>query len=447
MNTNSKLARSMLIVFALAVGVVTRGWAGSETVLHAFNGSDGWDGGSVIVGPGGTLYGTTVGGGGESACPDSSPDGCGVVFQLTRGANGKWRETVLHAFDKNNSGLWSPAGGLVVDGKGSLYGTAEYGGPNCSQLGCGGVFELVRENAGKWATKVLHYFALSDGANPSAGMIFDSKGNLYGTTSIGGDTACDPPEGCGVVFKLAPGAGGKWTETVLYSFKGSDGDEPGAPLTFDSAGNLYGATAGGGAHGTGTVFRLTPDAGGKWTERVLYSFGDYDTKDGYEPAGGLIFDGLGNLYGTTPFGGTKGQQGWGTAFKLTPDKKGEWTETVLHRFNENKIEGGYVSSALVFDKRGNLYGTTSVGGKYTCPGGGTIGCGVVFKLTPHENGRWTETVLHSFGQGNGGAWPGGDLFRDSAGHLFGVTAAGGDFKGPCGKGFSTGCGVVFEITP
>jgi len=428
----------------LILAVAGSAWA-AESVLYDFHGKDGGFGGSVVVGPDGKLYGTTVGGGGEKACPDSSFDGCGVVFQLTPDAKGEWQETVLHRFDNTDGS--APAGNLTLDTAGNLYGTTVYGGPldQCSNEGCGLVFELTPDADGKWTYKVLHEFDVTDGAWPFAGMIFDSAGNLYGTTSHGGNTgAC--AGGCGVVFKLTPGAKGQWTETVLHSFQGGDGDGPNGPLTFDSAGSLYGTTYYGGAHGTGAVFELAPGAGGKWTERVLYSFGDYGTRDGSNPGSGLIFDGLGSLYGTTTNGGTKGQQGWGTAFKLTPDKNGKWAETILRRFDEYKVGGGDVDSGLILDAAGNLYGTAASGGKYTCPGNGSVACGVVFRLTPHANGKWTETVLHSFGKGKDGAGPGG-LVAGPAGQMFGVTGEGGYFGGRCGEGGSAGCGVVFEVTP
>jgi len=412
--------------------------ASRETVLYAFHGKDGRGPGSVIVAPDGTLYGTTWFGG-KIHCPGSGSLGCGVVFRLTRDANGKWRETVLHAFDDDNTDGSLPAGSLTLDKNGNLYGTTVYGGPlnECSNQGCGVVFELTPGADGKWTYRVVHAFDVTDGAAPWDGLIFDSAGNLHGTTSGGGNTdACTG--GCGVVFQLTPSEGDRWTETVLYSFGGSDGEEPRAPLTFDAAGNLYGNAEFGGAYGAGAVFVLTPGAGGKWTEKVLYSF---DNTDGYQPSYGLIFDASGNLYGTTPLGGA---YGWGTAFKLTPDRDGKWTETVLHSFDQNKIGGGYPSSGLVFDKRGNLYGATTSGGKYTCPGGGSVACGVVFRLTPHANGRWAETVLHSFGKGKDGAGPVGGLARDSAGHLFGLAYEGGYLGAPCGK---DGCGVVFEVAP
>jgi uncharacterized repeat protein (TIGR03803 family) len=437
----------MVGLVLLFVVVGTAGAASRESVLYAFHGKDGGFGGNVIVGPNGALYGTTVGGGGEKACPDSSFDGCGVVFQLTRGANGKWAETVLHAFRGGSADGSTPAGKLVIDKKGNVYGTTVYGGPldECSNLGCGIVFELTPGADGKWTYKVVHQFNVTDGAWPYGGLIFDAAGNLYGTTSGGGNTgACTG--GCGAVFELSPGAKGQWTETVLYSFQGEDGDGPNSPLTFDSMGNLYGTAQHGGAHGTGAVFELTEGEGGTWMEGLLYSFGDYGSKDGDWPVDGLIFDGTGNLYGTTVNGGTKGEQGWGTAFRLTPSENGKWAETILHRFDEYKFGGGGVVSGLILDTAGNLYGTAASGGKYTCPGNGNIACGVVFRLTPNSNGKWTEAVLHSFGQGKDGAGPGG-LVSDTAGHFFGVTGEGGYSGGRCGEGGSAGCGVVYEIIP
>ncbi len=167
------------------------------------------------------------------------------------------------------------------------------------------------------------------GANPYAGLVADSSGSLYGTTGGGGNsTKCNLGSGCGTVFKLtAP----SWTETVVYSFQGqtaNDGSGPQAGLIFDSAGNLYGTTASGGKLGYGTVFMLTPPAtpGGAWTETILYSFKGAAT--GSNPASGLIFDGTA-LVGTTPYGG---KDNFGTVFKLTPTKKAPWSETILYNF-------------------------------------------------------------------------------------------------------------------
>jgi len=163
----------------------------------------------------------------------------------------------------------------------------------------------------------------ADGNTPLAGLISDAAGNLYGTTPSGGSIS-NCSTGCGTVFELTPGAGGTWTETVLYSFCPANGCSDGAypesgNLVFDAVGNLYGTTAFGGAyqsacggHDCGTVFELSPDGGGKWTETVLHSFGN--GTDGREPLASLIFDAAGNLYGTTAFGGA---DAGGTVFELS----------------------------------------------------------------------------------------------------------------------------------
>ena len=406
-------------------------WAASEKVLYRFHGADGNVPGSVIQGPDGALYGTT-GEGGANPCQGQ---GCGVIFRLTQGTDGKWREAVLHNFTGSDG--WFPEGPLVADKAGSLYGMTVYGGPSCSQLGCGVVFGLVRGNGNKWTFKVLHDFAVTDGANPYAGLIFDSKGNLYGTTSYGGNTnACTG--GCGVVFELSPDGRGSWTGSVLYSFSGDDGANPYAPLTFDGSGRLYGTTNAGGVYGSGTVFRLTSSGGGQWKHEILHSF---DETDGQQPGYGVTLDGSGNVYGTTPAGGA---YHWGVAFMLASTKGGKWKETILRNFDEHNFDGGDPSSGLLLDGAGDLYGTVDSGGRYDCRLGGGLGCGVAFRLTQLKNGKWSETVLHSFGKSNDGAFPGGDLARGSAGRQFGTTATGGYTGGPC---VIYGCGVVFEITP
>src|ERR1022692_3971273 len=197
--------------------------------------------------------------------------------------------------------------------------------------------------------KVLHNFNNdgTDGAEPYAGLIFDAAGNLYGTTSVGGTS------NTGTVFELTPAAGGTWTEKVLHSFNndGTDGLEPYAGLILDAAGNLYGTTQDGGTAFTGTVFELTPAAGGTWTEKVVYSFANNGT-DGTIPKAGVIFDAAGNLYGTTTQGGT---HGGGTLFELTPAGGGTWTEQVLHNFG-NGTDGFSPQASLVLDGAGNQIG-------------------------------------------------------------------------------------------
>ena len=258
-----------------------------------------------------------------------------------------WNEKVLHSFNDNGQDGGTPEAGLIFDAAGNLYGTTLGGGT----YGGGTVFELTPTAGGGWTEKVLYSFCsqpnCTDGAGPLAGLILDAAGNLYGTTSQGGDYQC--PSGtytyCGTVFELKPIAGGGWTEQVLHSFDGSgtDGTYPSAGLIFDAAGNLYGTTQVGGYYGGGTVFELTPTAGGAWTENVLFSF---DGTGGAVPFAGLIFDGAGNLYGTTYEGGTYSN---GTVFELTPTAGGGWTEQVLHGFG-NGTDGYYPHAGLIFDK-------------------------------------------------------------------------------------------------
>ncbi len=283
------------VVFRLSPG-------GTETALHTFTGgNDGSGPSGLIADSSGNLYGTTTYGG-AFRCGDEFSQQCGVVFKLSPSGT----LTVLHSFMFLGGDGNSPFAGLIADGSGNLYGTTLDGGASASmfQLGCGTVFKVTPGGT----ETVLHSFTggPSDGANPRAGLIADSSGNLYGTTEFGGASGpgCAVGVGCGVVFKLSPGG----TETVLHSFTGgSDGGGPAAGLIADSSGNLYGTTGGGGASNAGVVFKLSP--GG--TETVLYSF--KGGSDGSGPSG-VITDSSGNLYGTTAFGGASGQ---GVVFKLT----------------------------------------------------------------------------------------------------------------------------------
>jgi len=360
--------RAALAVFAVTL-LVTSTWAATnwhEKVLFNFNGTDGYQPMyGLIFDAAGNLYGTAFGGG-DPSCGD--PNGCGTVFQLTPAPGGGWTETVLHSFKGYPTDGSYPYAGVIFDAAGNLYGTTGGGGT----YGVGTVFELSPAAGGGWTETVLHSFNGSDGHGPEAGLIFDAAGKLYGTTAWGGTGTDCLNTGCGTVFKLTPVAGGGWTETVLHSFSNTDGALPFAGLIFDAAGNLYGTTQQGGSYGFGTVFELTPTAGGGWTETVLFSFnGNWSGRDGGLPEAGLIFDAAGNLYGTTGAGGT---YAYGTAFELTPTAGGGWTETVLHSFNNNGTDGESPLAGLIFDAAGNLYGTTG--------GGGTYGLGMVFELTP-----------------------------------------------------------------
>ncbi len=283
---------------------------------------------------------------------------------------------------------------------------------------------------------MLYNFQNGGGLDPYAGMIFDSQGNLYGTASGGGNFNVVHGWMRGGI-QDQPDGKGNWTESVLYAFQGTDGATPMAPLTFDSSGSLYGTTQWGTDAASGTVFKLSPGQNGQWSEEVLHSF-SFATKDGDEPTYGVVFDSAGNLYGTTQFGGTKNQQGWGTAFRLTPAGGSKWKETILRSFNRDKgVGGGFVSSGLILDAQGNLYGTAGAGGRYN-------NCGAAFRLTQRAKGKWDEIVLHSFGKRNDGCDPIGGLVFGPSGRLLGAASIGGLTGGACGQG---GCGMVFEIAP
>lgn len=271
--------------------------------------------------------------------------------------------------------------------------------------------------------KVLFSFANTNGYQPYAGLVADSAGNLYGTTFGGG------PGDQGEVFRLSPPLPGQtaWNQTVLLSFNRANGSGPFATLIFDKAGNLYGTTVSGGAHNAGEVFELSPPAAGQtlWTETVLYSFNS--ETGGYEPSGGLLLDGSGNLFGTARYGGPSD---YGLVFELSPPASGQtaWTSSVLLNFNW--ANGANPNGALIADAAGDLYGTTVYGG--------AVGNGVVFELSPPSVGQtvWTETLITSFGGANGSVpWAG--LVADSVGNLFGTTIYGG----------TTNQGTVFELSP
>jgi uncharacterized repeat protein (TIGR03803 family) len=393
----------LLLCFVLAPDARAEG---KYKTLYRFTG--GSDGGSLQTGlifdSAGNLYGTTYSGGAY---------GDGVVFELTPNADGNWTENVLHQFTGGKDG-GGPTG-LMFDQSGNLYGTTWFGGTSKSSSGT--VFKLTPKPDGSWVESVLYSFTDgNDGATPQAGVIFDQAGDLYGTTISGG------PHGQGVVFRLAQNANGGWTESVLHHFCSltncSDGLFPSGSLIFDANGNLYGTTAFGGTNDHGIVFKLTPNADGGWTESVLHDFCSLtNCSDGFGPRAGLIFDVAGNLYGAAIGGGGHGD---GVVFELTPNPDGTWTEKVLYGFvGKRGISPG---SNLIFDVAGNLYGTTTLGGDPSyCTNDIPPGCGVVFKLTPNSKGLWRERVLHTF-LDHPGALPLAGVIFDNTGNLYGTTA-------------------------
>jgi uncharacterized repeat protein (TIGR03803 family) len=327
-----------------------------ESVLYRFNGyqsSDGaWPMGRLVVDKEGAVYGATAYG---------NPIGRGVLFKLSPTTPSGYTESILHTFLDSPDGS-NPMSGLASDKNGVLYGTTPYGGAErgCRELcdGCGTVFMISNS-----AVSILHSFCQRsrlgrDGANPFGGLIFDTKGALYGTTSTGG------AHDFGTVFRFSRGF------RVLCSFCAqfpcSSGATPEAGLIFDSKGALYGTTSSGGRRDNGTVFKLTPSGSG-YTEISLHRFSG--PPDGAHPVADLVFGTKGALYGTTSGGGTRYS---GTVFKLTPSGSG-YKERILHAFTGG-ADGGTPKAGLIFGRDGALYGTTEYGG--------TGGNGTVFEVTP-----------------------------------------------------------------
>lgn len=381
-------------------------------------------------------------------------------------------EKVLYRFKGYPDGA-NPGAGLTLQG-GNLFGTTPEGGAYDS----GTVFELRHGPAG-WTEQIVYSFSGgADGGTPGASVIFDKKGNMYGTTQRGGNSTCD----CGVIFELQPSSSG-WTETVLSS-PGSNGeaDSPGN-LTFDSHGNLFGiggsvlfeltpstngwnyaivAGAGVAFSGAGElaidsedniygaspvggivncpsgpcggVFEYVPGSGHAWSYAWLYEF--LGGNDGGEPQSGVTLNG-GNLFGTAYLNGANGV---GTVYELV-SANGTWTENTLHTF-ANSPDGAGPRAQVAFDAEGNLYGSTAGGGSNVCFL--STNCGTIFELTPSQSG-WTEKILHSFGvAGHDGFQPAGNLVLDGSGNIYGVTLYGGKYDHGLG---SIGYGVVYEVTP
>jgi uncharacterized repeat protein (TIGR03803 family) len=410
-----------LALTSLILGLMPAGWAAAApvlTTLHAFTGADGATPTTdLLFDTSGDLYGAASAGGAR---------GLGAVFALSPPATpgGSWTQTTLYAFTGAADGA-RPAGSLLFDTSGGLYGTTQTGGP----AKAGAVFKLTPPPiaGGSWTETTLYTFAGgADGTAPGAGLVFDTFGNLYGTTTTGG------AYGAGTVFELtAPAApGGSWTKTVLFNFHDSEnGGRPASNLIFDTTGALYGATQVGGAPDFGVVFKLSPppSPGGSWTQSTLHGF--TGAPDGAGPAGNLVFDTAGALYGVTQAGGASN---FGTVFRLAPPATpgGAWTETTLHGFTGGS-DGGHPRSGLMFDMTGALFGTTTDGAAF--------GFGAVFKLAPPATpGKaWKETVLYHFKGGGDGAGPRTGLTVDGSGAVFGTTAG----RVP------TNAGTVFELMP
>ena len=360
---------------------------------------------------------------------------------------------------------------LETDSAGNIYGTTVLGG----EFGGGTVFQLSPTPNG-WEHAVLYSFTGgADGGEPYKGVTIDRRGNLYGTAVTGGSGGCEG--GCGVVYKLTK-SGGTWTQTVIHAFTGGDdGSGPGARVTVDRSGDVYGMTPTGGTYGVGTIYKIHPHAGswdfqvihtfhwrrrrsdrfswkdasaamagsmvqllravcmeaelfssshrtavGEWDFRTLYSF--HGQPDGSFPYGALLRAASGKIYGTTYYGG---ENGIGAVYELSPRSVGEWDGRVIYSFQTGN-DGNSPISNLVRDAAGNLYGTTSEGG---------LGSGTIFKLTPIGGGQWTESVVHPFGGPPDGGFSYNGMVVDRFGNFYGATVHGGDDDDGC----------VYKFTP
>jgi uncharacterized repeat protein (TIGR03803 family) len=318
-----------------------------------------------VAAPDGTLYGSTQNGGSQTC----EILGCGLIYRLRptsticRSVDCYWSETLPWVFLlEPGQGVSPTYGDLLFDPAGDILGTTASDGGSTT----GTVYKLTN-SGGSWGYSTLYNFAGGDdGKYPLSGVVADSAGNLYGTTSEGGSG------NAGTVYELSPSGSG-WTETVLYSFQNAaDGGYPVAGLLLDQSGNLYGAATTGGANGGGTIFKLTPVGDGNWTFSVLYSF--VESANGFcpyasGPTGTLVMDTSGNLYGNTC---TNGAFGFGAIFKLTPSHGG-WTYASMHDF-EWASDGAWPFGNITLTSNGTLYGTAT--------GGGTDQRGTVWEIDP-----------------------------------------------------------------
>lgn len=315
----------------------SQGWSGA--VLHDFGPTpDAWyPNAGVIFDKAGNMYGTSSEGG---------PYCCGTVYEVSPSGNGTWTEMVLHSFSIYSAN--SPEAPLIADQHGNLYGTLQNGG-----IAWGGVFEMTPSSVpgGEWSLNVIYNFEdKDDGAYPDTRLLVDGTGNLYGTSSFGGIN-----QDTGTVYELRPTESG-WVEQTLHEFtRGEDGANPSGPLTADAQGILYGVTEIAGSGACGTVYRLS-HAEGAWRESTLYSF-DCGV-DGGHPYGELTFDQAGNLYGTTKDGG---QYGYGTIFRLSPNRDGTWSESIVYSFMDS-TDGANPQWGVVRDNADRMYGVTTYGG-------------------------------------------------------------------------------------
>jgi len=407
-----------LVVTPLAHAVLE-----TETTLFTFSETTSfWPQGALLEDSAGNFFGTTRGGG---------TYGVGTVFELSPPAvlGGAWTITYLYNFVPYGTGGYVPVSDLVRDQKGAFYGTTFSGGdPTCN---CGGVYKLnpPTVTGGPWTEIPIYAFKQSgDGHLPTMyALSLLTNGTLYGTTLRGGTWDS------GVLYQLTTKNGVSYTESVLYSFgETGDASTPNGPILVDSKGALYGAAAGGGVFNQGALFKYVPAANGQLAKyALLYSFGGSSTT-GNNPAGNLVFDAGGNIYGVATNGGTNN---YGVVYSLAPGNP-TWTETVIFPFTLDT--GAYPVAGLTWNHtNNNLYGTTSSLNMHPA------GDGTVYKLVPPavKGGAWTETTLYQFTYRVNGGYPTGAVTLESkTGNLYGTAQNGGV------TGCDLFCGVIWQIT-
>ena len=410
----------LALAFFLALTMASQSaFAQTYNVLYNFTGQS--DGGNPTAGVtldhAGNLYGTTSAGG-SANCSGYGFTGCGTVFKLSHRGGG-WTLGLLHKFTSIPDGA-NPEARVIFGPNGALFGTTSYGGTG-EGPGYGTVFQLqppanfCPTPSCPWLETQLYSFQNINGpTNPGAGhLVFDSQGNVYGTTPEGDCCFCGQGE-CGGVFELSPNGGGGWDLSASV-FQGGVSRSPIAGLVLSDSGLFYGTTS----ELPGGLFFA--DGGLAHRVHVLHFLVS-------SPAiGGLILDSAGDLFGTTSQGGTGGG---GTVFEYSLNL------TTLYNFAGPNQPGSGPTATLLMDASGNLYGITQIDGAYQQ--------GSVFKLS-ESNGVWTLTTLHDFTGGADGGQPFGQLTMDASGNLYGTTSVGGNTVGSCYQ--NLGCGVVFEITP
>ncbi len=382
--------------------------AATTQVIYSFAGDE--DGEytdtDLVMDSAGNLYGTSVQGGAY---------GGGTVWELSPSGN-SWTHKILYSFTGGADG-GEPYKGVTLDAYGNLYGTAVTGGGGSCEGGCGVAYRLTN-NGGTWTQSIIHTFTGGDdGSGPGARLTVTDSGLIFGMAPTGGQY------GCGTIYEIYPHHRGLKFR-VIHAFNGTDGIGGSAGALVLHNDTLYGAATAGGVYGDGTIYQITRNSNSHWKFSVIYNFkGEPDA--GF-PYGGLMFDGLGNIYGTTYYDGANDV---GAVYELSPTDKREWKERLLYSFKEGGGDGNSSIANLVSDTAGNLYGTTSEGG--------TAGKGVIFALTPGARHGWSESVVHSFAGPPDGAFAYNGMVGDGAGNFYGATVHGG----------ADDEGAIYKFTP